>query len=399
MMSLVYVHAYNLHPRDLLPWTPVEEPFSATTYLQYFLANGLLRFRIPILFAISGYLFAHKDGSAPHIVRVLSRVRTLVIPFVAWCALGLIFVWMLEQFATTRQLVLAANIVRFDPEFPLVSNYTPKQVLLCFILAPVPFQLWFIRSLFIYNLCYPWLRTAVDRVPRLYFAVAGVLWLTGWVQPRYQLVEGSGLLFFAFGIWLRRRNVDVQTVPSWFRPWPLLGLWLALIGVKTGLAFYLKEPPVFLMSILYRTAELLGIFILWFGTGALVRGAMRQAWFIWLTSFSFIIYAMHEPLFSYVSEGVMARWPDHSFLVFALLPPVVIAAVVGVGALLRRLAPGVYALLTGGRGVRRTTPAPRPWKREGVAIKPVIISQTDMAEAGRPAVGLPLLERAEPGQE
>ena len=51
------------------------------TWLQYLLANGLLRFRIPILFAISGYLLARRDGAEPHGARVRRRLRTLGLPY------------------------------------------------------------------------------------------------------------------------------------------------------------------------------------------------------------------------------------------------------------------------------------------------------------------------------
>ena len=66
MALLIYVHGYNLHPRYLQPFTPVQEELGPGTWLQYLLANGLLRFRIPILFAISGYLLARRDGAEPH---------------------------------------------------------------------------------------------------------------------------------------------------------------------------------------------------------------------------------------------------------------------------------------------------------------------------------------------
>ena len=47
MLLLVFVHGYNLQQRYLQPFTIVEEPLTVNTYLQYFLANGILRFRIP----------------------------------------------------------------------------------------------------------------------------------------------------------------------------------------------------------------------------------------------------------------------------------------------------------------------------------------------------------------
>ena len=96
MMLLIYVHAYNLHPRYLQPFTPVQEPLTTGSWLQYFLANGLLRFRIPILFAISGYLFARREGTAPNGLHVWRRMRTLGLPYLLWSLLCLVALWALE---------------------------------------------------------------------------------------------------------------------------------------------------------------------------------------------------------------------------------------------------------------------------------------------------------------
>lgn len=51
MVLLVYVHAFNLQPRYLQPMTLVEAPATWDNVMQYLFANGLLRFRIPILFS------------------------------------------------------------------------------------------------------------------------------------------------------------------------------------------------------------------------------------------------------------------------------------------------------------------------------------------------------------
>ncbi|UOQ72991.1 hypothetical protein [Hymenobacter cellulosilyticus] len=32
------------------------------------------------------------------------------------------------------------------------------------------------------------------------------------------LLEGTGLVFFALGIWLQKRNVNLLTPPRWLRP-------------------------------------------------------------------------------------------------------------------------------------------------------------------------------------
>src|SRR5215218_4105667 len=61
MVLLVYVHGYNLDQTYLQPWTIPGHPMTVTAYFEYFFANGILRFRIPMLFVISGFLFAMQD--------------------------------------------------------------------------------------------------------------------------------------------------------------------------------------------------------------------------------------------------------------------------------------------------------------------------------------------------
>jgi fucose 4-O-acetylase-like acetyltransferase len=348
MLLLVYVHAYNLHSRYLQPFTPVEEPLAVGTFLQYFLANGLLRFRIPILFAISGYLFAHHDAGTPHGQRVQRRLRTLLLPYLLWSLLGLAFTWALEQHPYTRQLVLSAALSIFGPDNPLVSGYSPGQLLLRWLLLPVPFQLWFLRSLLVLNLAYPALRWVLDRAAAVYFGVAALLWL---LDINLLLLEGTGLLFFGLGVWLRRRNQEVLLQPRWFRLLPFAALWLVLVGLKTGLAFHYEHPPFIPMILLHRAAELLGVLVMWFGSNAAVRAAMLRRWFVWLTGFSFMIYALHVPLVNYATEAVLGRWPNQQLLTFLLLPLAVVALAVLLGAGLRRVAPAAYGVLTGGRGL------------------------------------------------
>jgi fucose 4-O-acetylase-like acetyltransferase len=348
MLLLVYVHAYNLQPRYLQPWTPAPGPLSVGNWLEYFLANGVLRFRIPILFVISGYLFSFQEGRMAHRLRMQRRVRTLLVPYLLWSALGLGFTWALEQFPTTRQLVLAAAISPLGPTAPLVSAYSTGQVLLSWLLVPLPFQLWFIRSLFFYNLTYPWLRRAVDQLPWVYFPIAALVWLLGWgLGP----IEGTGLLFFGLGIWLRRRGIEVQQAPAWFRPGLFLVLWLGLITGKTWLAFHSAHPSYLLMSVLHKLVEVLGMLLMWFGTDALVRAAMRQSWFIWLTKFPFFIYVLHVPLLSYATEAALHVWPGQELLVFGLLPVVVVAIILLIANAMSTLLPATYNLLTGGRGL------------------------------------------------
>jgi len=353
MVLLVYVHGYNLHPRYLQPFTTVQEPLTVGTWLQYFLANGVLRFRIPILFAISGYLFARREGTAPHGQRVRRRLRTLGLPYLLWSGLWLAALWALEHFSVTKQAVIDAEISPFWPR-QLLSQYTPGELVQRWLVVPAPFQLWFLRSLLVYNLAYPWLRAAIARWPAVYFSVAGLLWFFLVPLP---LAEGEGLLFFGLGTWLALREQEVLTPPGWFRLWLFAGLWLGSAALKTWLAFHAEPasmPLALGMLALHRVGEVSGMLVAWFGLNGLVRGCMAQGWFRWLTGFSFMIYVLHVPLVNYTTELALRYGravPHIHLLTYLGLPLLIVGFSVAVGALLRWAVPGVYAVLTGGRGL------------------------------------------------
>ena len=358
MVLLIYVHGYNLHPRQLDPWTIVQEPLTAGNFLEYFLSNGLLRFRIPILFAISGYLFARADGRAPHRARVLKRLRTLGVPYLLWSAIWLAIVWALEQGTLTRWAVVKAEISPFWPR-QLLSELAPGEVLTRWLLQPVPFQLWFLRNLLVLNLAYPWLRAAVVRGPKTYFSIVGIIWFLG---LDLFVVGGEGLLFFGLGAWLALNGHDVLTPPRWLRLPVAASAWVGAAAALTWLAFHLggadsvrgPDPLSFAMLTLYRLSEAAGILTAWFGLDWLVRGAMARPWFAGLTGFSFFVYVLHVPTVNYATELAFRFGrgiPHLALLTYLLLPLVIVATAVTLGAVLRRLAPSTYAVLTGGRGL------------------------------------------------
>ena len=80
---LLFVHGYNLKVSYLSPFSLVDEELTFTTFTEYFIANGLLRFRIPMLFLISGYIFSIQD-KRPYGQRIKRRFVTLIIPYLSY---------------------------------------------------------------------------------------------------------------------------------------------------------------------------------------------------------------------------------------------------------------------------------------------------------------------------
>ena len=356
MVLLVFVHGYNLEIRYLQPWTITGEPLTLTGFTEYFLANGIFRFRIPMLFIISGFLFAMYDHR-PYKQRAGKRFRTLFIPYLLWSALGLALTYCFELFSFGREIVADSGVVMIDDKRLLLHDYHWYELLGRWIILPVPYQLWFIRVLFIYNLAYPAIRWLVtNRVARfIFFPIAILLWLgtTGFI-----FVEGEGLLFFSLGIWMQKTGFNIESPHQALRPlwWGIT--FIVLATLKTIIAFQgeaiLGNTIYPFLTLLHKMVVLSGLITCWYGLDPLVKWCMKRHWFIWLSAFSFMIYAMHTPPVAYAINGslkFLSHLPYSQMTAFFLLPFVVIAICIGTGAGLRKLTPRIYSILTGGRGL------------------------------------------------
>ncbi|MCK9410374.1 MAG: acyltransferase [Bacteroidetes bacterium] len=356
MVLLVFVHGYNLHIRFLQPWTIPGEPLTFTTFTEYFLANGIFRFRIPMLFVISGFLYALHDHQ-PYKQRIQKRFRTLMLPYLLWSVAGLLLTYILELFPFSRDIVASTNLTRIDAERLFLHDHRWYELLGQWIFFPLAFQLWFIRVLFVYNLAYPALRCCVThaRGRAFFFPTVLLMWLS---TMEFYFFEGEGLLFFSLGIWLQKNNFNIDIPPRYLNPilWGFAFITLGL--VKTWLAFtgtsMMGNAVYPLLIILHKLIIISGLICAWYGSDRVVNWCMKRIWFVWLSPFSFIIYAVHAPVIVFAVEWsarAFHYFPLYRFLTFIFLPAAVIVVSIVFGALLRKTAPRIYGLLTGDRGL------------------------------------------------
>lgn len=355
MVLLVFVHGYNLEVRYLQPWTVPNEALTFTSFTEYFLANGLFRFRIPMLFIISGYLYALNDHQ-PNKQRIGKRARTLILPYLLWSGLSIAITYALEFFPYSRFLIEDSQVVQIDQTRMLIHDYHWYEVLARWLFFPASYQLWFIRVLFFYNLAYPFIRWCLfHKTARWIFLTLTILfWLaTGGLI----FIEGEGLLFFSLGVWMQKTNFDITTPRPWLSPVGWTIVFIAVAIAKTFLAFEgqaLIGNSVFpVITLLHKITIVSGLITCWYGLDGLVQWCMNRKWFVWLSAFSFIIYAMHAPFVAYLING-MFSWlhfiEGYRLITFVLLPLLVIACCIGTGAFLRKVTPKFYSILTGGRG-------------------------------------------------
>ena len=356
MVLLVFVHAYNLDIRYMQPWTIPGQPATFTAFTEYFLANGIFRFRIPMLFIISGFLFALHDQK-PYKQRTRKRLRTLLVPYILWSTIGILFTFVLELFPAGRELVASSGVVQIDDTRRLLNDYHWYELVFRWIFIPIPYQLWFIRVLLIYNIAYPAIRWCVTHKTGkwIFFSAAMLMWLG---TMGLVFVEGEGLLFFSLGVWMQKTGFNIEQPGRGLKPawWGLT--FVVLAAGKTVLAFrgmpWLGNATIPVLTLLHKSVVLSGLIACWYGLDPLVRWCMARPWFTWLSAFAFMIYALHAPLVAYLINpalALLAPLPGTQMLAFLLLPLCVIALAIAIGALLRKISPEVYGLLTGGRGL------------------------------------------------
>jgi fucose 4-O-acetylase-like acetyltransferase len=190
-----------------------------------------------MLFVISGYLFAWNDKKS-HKERMKSRVRTLFVPYIAWSAFGIGLTALLEQSPQTYAAVRAVELS--DP----INQYQWSDYVFRLLLYPIPFQLWFIRVLLVYNLLYPLLLRCSTHGAKIWFPLITLIWLA--VPMNFGFVEPEGLLFFTLGIWLQKSSVNLETPPRFFHGafWGIA--WILIATIKTIAAFDAPaEEPLF----------------------------------------------------------------------------------------------------------------------------------------------------------
>lgn len=348
---LLYVHGYNLQETYLTPYSVVKEPLTITAFIEYFLANGALRFRIPMLFIISGYIYALQDDR-PYFSRIKKRFKTLIIPFLIWSAVGLAVTLLWQQFPITAQAVKDAQL---DPrgDFRPLNQMSFGDILYRWALRPVSFQLWFIRSLFVYNLLYPFIKWASLKYPLVWFSVAFLFWHTIFTVF---FIEGIGLFFFSFGIWLCKTSYPIHKKPTWFSHYLSWLFYLGISVIKTFMAFELEPDNPTTPYILYALHDISvfsGILAIWFGSDHIISWCMNKKWFLWACSFSFVIFAFHVPLVHYTTRLAFILWnniPNYRLLTYFVVPIFIFFLCLLFGALLRSLFPKAYRVATGGRG-------------------------------------------------
>lgn len=343
MVLLTLVHAYT-YPSNT--FTGVAMSLDGLVFaIQYFISQGLAKFRVPMFFILSGYFFVAaviktKNGSR---IQFIKRLRTIALPYLLWSLIGLLAYGIMQWPETMRA---------FFPNNQ-VWGLSPVQLLEKILVDPIPYQLWFLRDLMILFALTPLIQYVVRRVGILAILPPTLTWL---FEVDLVILDNGSLPFYMAGAWLAMRGPSREPC---IRPRQRLVIvigWLALLALKTGLVLTRTVDGAVIRQI-HHLAVLWGLVAVWVGYDLLVKDRdVKQLALYPLTRFSFFLYVSHEPLLTVVKK-ILFMLPGHgpmkALLVYFAAPTITISACFAVAAWLLRHAPRTYSLLTGGRGALR----------------------------------------------
>lgn len=309
--------------------------------------DALTMVAVPFFFLASGFFLGGHIGERNwYCAEVVKRVRSLLVPF---------FLWNVAFFVFMIGLEFVSAAVGFNPRMPMPAHESFGDVVNAVGLnpfcSPVLGPLWFVRTLFLFVLVSPML-ARIWRVSRMVVAFVVMIVVVSFAM-RYgtdavrQIIEYTfsleGVLYFALGIGLRRRQVGMQVGKHAGRA----ALWLGIL-IFVGMALFRRfGGDVFLVPV-----RLIGTALLMYGMWSVIPERRVLGAY---SDIVFPIYLMHK-FFLVILAGIVSclGWREYVtqksvILYFGRLLVVLLLARLSV-SFMRRFVPRIAAWLFGGRG-------------------------------------------------
>ncbi len=103
IVGVVFIHAYGTEVRLAGGTVGMAQPAFLLDFLRNLLSQGIARVAVPTFFLMSGYFF-FRDFSwsaQAYKSKLLSRGRTLLIPYLIWNFCGLMAIWTAQSLPAT----------------------------------------------------------------------------------------------------------------------------------------------------------------------------------------------------------------------------------------------------------------------------------------------------------
>ena len=342
IMLVLYIHASGSSINVGSTAVGLAELPSPYADIQYFIIK-VARLAVPLFFMSSGFLF-FRNGPMDYShfsAKIISRGRTLLIPFLLWNTGLFLIVSVTQQIPQLARFFNSANVQIKD-----MTNFEILDAILGITRFPISYQFWFIRDLIVLVLCSPVVYVAIRIAGPLFVILLYPLWVFRW-WGMMTVPDIEPAFFFVLGAYCGIKNVSLVALNIWGKAT------LSIYGALLVGALLFRSGIV--AQILHSFVVLFGVASALYLSERLISNDRVRRALLFLGGMSFFVFATHEPLMTTMKK-VAYRYIEMngamSFAMFAISPLLVVTMCIAVYLVVSRLAPKTLRVLTGGRTAR-----------------------------------------------
>lgn len=172
VLGILFIHSYS--SAVLNSYKELSGLAYLFELLKVFISQVLGRLSVPTFFLMSGYLFFYNVDEfcfKTYKSKILSRIKTLVIPFVFWNLLVLLMYFIAQSIPQTSNF--------FSGENKLIRNYKVYDfynAITGYRGYPINYQFWFIRDLVITSILTPMLYLFIRKLKWKGIVILFIFW-------------------------------------------------------------------------------------------------------------------------------------------------------------------------------------------------------------------------------
>lgn len=335
ILMVVYLHAINITIKYINK-IPYADKLDINSFIQQTVTNGITRVAVPMFFSISGYLFFLNLSPTlkGFFTKYKKRVFSLLIPYFCWNMSTLLFYYSIQSIHFFK--------IFFTKE--LIANYSFNEILYVIFINPIAYQLWFMVELLKYMLICPILFITIKKVSYYSLVPFLVLWI---LNINLIVVRNEGILFFIFGSVLAIKKVDLKKSINSYLVIVVTFSWIIISFVNTFISF----KGIFIFPYIQKISIIFGIISIWY-LYDICFNESRENKVLEYTSFTFFIYAFHEPTLTIIKKVILRLTGISMYtnlFAYIISPILTIVLSILIAILLKKYATPLYRIITGGR--------------------------------------------------
>lgn len=332
ILMVIYIHMYYTEGSSM----------SRLNFIEHFMGSGLCSVAVPLFYIISGYLFflSMPKGVLSIKDKLKKRCRTLLVPYLIANILTFIFYLILGLIAT--KVTLIGQAVNFNVLDIISYEGFWGTLYLVFVNPPIAFQLWFVRDLMCVMLISPLIYISIRQLikmggGKLWLIIIGLLFVF-----MYKTIFVTAFVWFSLGSWLSLYKIDLSSQK-------VHCLW-AFFFLCLYILYSFCVAYDFLPIEQARFIPLIGIPAIWLIYDVAIQ-YINFSKLQYLTSCSFFIYLIHEPLLNIFKKLPLLVDRGEIILIisYLLTPPIFYLFGCWLSSILKKIIPQAYSIYTGCR--------------------------------------------------